>query len=930
MPLVFFGRSYGEWSSIIGSFELPKIAVLRVLVGLMASLWLVEWGLRGRAPLAPVFRRWSPSAWVKGVGRWLQGQPTRWLTLAVVLYLGTVLLSTALSSSLDVSLWGDVPGQDSYSAYTLVAYILLFGVIATHLKTPAQLWRLLGAVTVMGVLVAGYAMFQHYGNDFFNILEPFNSSRATSTMGNPLFAGSVLLMTIPITLLAATMTLKEPATTTAFWSKLSFWSFALAIQLLGIIFTSGRGPWVGTLLAVASFLALVTIFLGWRTMVRAAIALVLAAALASAVLLAPLGPEGNEAAGAGGPAVTTSKEAATRFTGIPNQIASGGLSGRIEIWKTSWQLMVDHPWVGFDSLSLSFLRPLIGYGPELFRSTYLLESPPGEQGLLPNEAAHAHNYFLHEGVELGFLGLVSSLGVFASLFLIGGYQLLRRGQSYSPFHILLLIGLLATLGGRLVEQMVGVARVSDLTIFWVLLAAFVALPVTRDIHQAIPDPAKGSGRAEPWSSSNPGSRSRWALWKSWRGWRLLLVAGLIVGIAGLTWLKSIDHVRAALIVDEGASKYRGARLQAALASLDRAIDLTPNVSTYYERRAHVYRAYLGDNRPVQGLECANGAGPDPQEVCVAEYAYSNNLEWVEQRPQDFRARLALADSALNLGLLQGNPGLLSESTRRYRQAADMVPNSATLWNILADVHLQLDQPAAALPALERSLAITQDHVNSIDALLLRARAYQDLEQPQRAIQILDQAIRVAPGTPQVHYLRGASYYKLGQATRAIAELDEATRLNPQHANAYYLRGTIYDGLGRPMRAIEDLDHAIRLAPEAVLAYNNRGLAYARLGRIERAIADWDLAVTLDPDFALAYNNRGFAYRELGQLERAIQDLDRAINLDSQFPLAYYNRALVHVLQGEDSAARQDADRAVEQGFDPVQMAEALEEFGKRR
>jgi hypothetical protein len=53
----------------------------------------------------------------------------------------------------------------------MIAYILLFGVIATHLKTRSQLWRLLGAIVAVGTLVAGYAVLQHYGHDFLGVLE---------------------------------------------------------------------------------------------------------------------------------------------------------------------------------------------------------------------------------------------------------------------------------------------------------------------------------------------------------------------------------------------------------------------------------------------------------------------------------------------------------------------------------------------------------------------------------------------------------------------------------------------------------------------------------------------------------------------------------------------------------------------------------------
>ena len=143
VPLVFLGREFEAGSSTLGSFELPKIVILRLLVGLMASLWLIEWGLQARISGAGAWNRSSPALWLSGIRRWLQERPNRWLYLAVAFFAGATLLSTVLSASLEVSLWGEVPGQDSYSAYTTFAYVLLVAVISSHLRTQSQLWRLL-------------------------------------------------------------------------------------------------------------------------------------------------------------------------------------------------------------------------------------------------------------------------------------------------------------------------------------------------------------------------------------------------------------------------------------------------------------------------------------------------------------------------------------------------------------------------------------------------------------------------------------------------------------------------------------------------------------------------------------------------------------------------------------------------------------------
>ena len=240
VPLVFFDRDYATSETIIAYVEVPKVALLRTLVGMMAVLWLVDWGLHGTLNVGSSFRlKPLPSQltqWLARSIKAMRGYPHRWVFLAVGFYLGNTLLSTALSGSFTVSLWGEVPGQDGYPAYTVAAYVLLFTVIATHLKTRPQLWRLLGAIVAMGGLVSGYAVLQHYGHDFLNLIETTGgeANRVTSFMGNAIFAAAVMLMTIPITAVGAVVALSNLSERTrSTTNHLSQWLPALAVWAAG-------------------------------------------------------------------------------------------------------------------------------------------------------------------------------------------------------------------------------------------------------------------------------------------------------------------------------------------------------------------------------------------------------------------------------------------------------------------------------------------------------------------------------------------------------------------------------------------------------------------------------------------------------------------------------------------------------------------------
>ena len=903
VPLAFLGRNYGEWSSAIGSYELPKLTILKTLAGLLAALWLIEWGLR--PPTAKIcassirLAGLRPLTWLAGRREWLSEKPVRWLSIAVLLFLGSTLLSTFLSASFSVSMWGDIPGQDSYSAYTVAAYVLIFGVIATHLNSEAQLWRLLGAVVAVGVLVAVYGIFQHYGHDFLDLIEPSNTIRVSSTLGNATFAGAFLLMTIPVSVTLAAISLRGSYRSSSFWLVLGSWTVLLTVQMLGMVFTLTRGPWFGTIFALLVLLGLTAVFVGWRNLARTILAIGLAVALTSAVLVltsgSSRGDDGEEASTTG----TAAEEVADRISTVGRQAVSGGLGGRVDVWRVSWRLMIDRPWFSFDTLSLSYLRPLIGYGPDFFRETYLLESPPGFRKL-PSEPAHAHNYFIHQGVELGFLGVVASLGVFVAVFLVGGYQLIKGSGNYANGHKLLLAALLATLAGRLLEQMVGVARVSDLTLFWVLLGTFFALPIVMRNRPPTNDVVPTLSQPRP--STRTGARTK--VGSSLEKWVLLsrlLVVCLVVGIGVLTWTKSINYFRAGLIADQGAQQFREGRLQSSGVSLDRAIQLAPDVSSYYNDRAAVYWACRQSAQEQPGDSISQDKGQS-YGLCQPQEQYERNQRWVERRPFNFRSRLALADSTLDLGSIQGNPDLISRSTELYREAVDMIPNGWPLWNHLGAVYIQVGQPDSAFTPLKKSLEITADTTLSYDAAVLQATAHFNLGQLDEAIAKSGEAIRSRNNLPEAYYIRGTSYYTLGQLEEAVKDLDSAVVSESEHGPAFNQHD---------------------------LAFNNRGLAHVGMGRLDLALEDFSQAVKLNPELALAYNNRGFVHRDLGSLDLALGDLDHAISLDPNLTMAYYNRALTYALLGEDTKAQQNGELAVQLGLDSAAVEAALSEIKGR-
>jgi CHASE2 domain-containing sensor protein len=148
------------------------------------------------------------------------------------------LISVALSPVRSVSVWGLDPGQDTYGLASVASHAVIFAAMATHLRTPAQLTRLLWAIAGAAIAASAYGTLQHFGVD---PLRPSSAGagRASLTLGNPIFAGAFLAMTIPLSL-GLVHTLRErmgPARHIALGTAI------LAPQLAGLFFTYSRGPW---------------------------------------------------------------------------------------------------------------------------------------------------------------------------------------------------------------------------------------------------------------------------------------------------------------------------------------------------------------------------------------------------------------------------------------------------------------------------------------------------------------------------------------------------------------------------------------------------------------------------------------------------------------------------------------------------------------
>ena len=258
-------------------------------------------------------------------------------------------------------------------------------------------------------------------------------------------------------------------------------------------------------------------------------------------------------------------------------------------------------------------------------------------------------------------------------------------------------------------------------------------------------------------------------------------------------------------------------------------------------------------------------------------------------------------------------GLLSDAQILYTEILKTQPTNADALHFLGLIALQTQNPQKAVELIDKAIAIAPD---SAAAYANRGLALHDLKQLDAAVASYDKAIAIKPDYAEAHYNRGNALQALTQLDDAIASYDNAIAIKPDFAEAHSNRGNALKELKRFEAAVVSYDRAIAIRPDSADACYNRAVALAEYEQHEAAVASFDRAIAIRADFAEAYSNRGLSLEELKRFDAAVTSYDRAIAIKPDFAECYSNRgnALRELKQLAAAVASYDKAIAIKPDF----------------
>lgn len=150
---------------------------------------------------------------------------------------------------------------------------------------------------------------------------------------------------------------------------------------------------------------------------------------------------------------------------------------------------------------------------------------------------------------------------------------------------------------------------------------------------------------------------------------------------------------------------------------------------------------------------------------------------------------------------------------------------------------------------------------------------------QAALEQIEAAALLLPGSPLVYAYRARIYLAQGEPELALQDAQQANRLDITMLPVYLLLGEAYQANDRLAESIVPLEVYVNFAdaPDAA-AYAWLGRAYAAGGDVEGALEVFAEALRLDRRNYPVLMQRGFLYLETGQAREALADFNLALEL----------------------------------------------------
>lgn len=206
-------------------------------------------------------------------------------------------------------------------------------------------------------------------------------------------------------------------------------------------------------------------------------------------------------------------------------------------------------------------------------------------------------------------------------------------------------------------------------------------------------------------------------------------------------------------------------------------------------------------------------------------------------------------------------------------------------------------------ALEELDTLLAKEPNTARAYSLKALAYMELKQVDKAIENAQKAVGLGPDDSYTHHVLSMVYLNLTtDYKKAEASVREALRLNPEDAEYFETMAVIKINKREYAEALTYSEKGLQIDPQNADCLSTRALALSKLGKSRYADDNVKEALKIDPENSSTLVKTGWVYLEKGDYKKALETFKDALktNPDSE----YARNGLIGALKAKHFIFRQ--------------------------
>lgn len=290
---------------------------------------------------------------------------------------------------------------------------------------------------------------------------------------------------------------------------------------------------------------------------------------------------------------------------------------------------------------------------------------------------------------------------------------------------------------------------------------------------------------------------------------------------------------------------------------------------------------------------------------------------IEDLPQALEAVEMGIDQYPYSAMLNIKKADLLIATRRYHDALEVLnhaelldANDINLYILKTDVYLALDQQEKAVALLENALSLF-DGQERIEMLFELADVYDDYEEFDKIFDCLKLILEQEPTNEE-------ALYKICFWTDFTGRNEESIRLHqqiieehPYSELAWFNLGAGFQGLKLYEKAIDAYKYAVAIDEKFDYAFRNMGDAYIRLRKYKDAIEALERVLELSRPEDVIYEAIGHCYDRLKNFAQARFYYRKASHLNQEDSKLYFKIACTYINEGQWNTAIKQLQTALQ-------------------